>query len=48
MWYLTDEVTRRRYVNGTLQESTLDQILSTNDAIVSDFTVVSAVTICPL
>ena len=43
MWYLTDELTRRRYVNGTLQESTLDQILSTNDVIVSDFTVVSVV-----
>ena len=41
--YLTDEVTRRRYVNSTLQESTLDQILHTNDAIVSDFTVVSVV-----
>ena len=39
----TNEVTRHSYVNGTLQESTLDQILSTNDAIVSDFTVVSAV-----
>ena len=34
VWYFTDEVTRRRYVN---------QILSTNDAFVSDFTVVSAV-----
>ena len=37
VWYLTDEVTRRRYVNSTLQESALDQILSTN------YTVVSAV-----
>ena len=43
MWYLTDEVTRRRYVNSTLQESALDQILSTNYTIVSDSTVVSAV-----
>ena len=40
-WYITDEVTRRRMVNGILQESTLDQILSTSDAAVTDFNVVS-------
>ena len=31
-WYITDEVMWRRMVNGKLQESTLDQIFSTNDA----------------
>ena len=34
-WSLTNEVTRRRMVNGALQESLLDQILFTNDALVS-------------
>ena len=29
-WYFTDEITRRRMVKGVLQESLLDQILTTN------------------
>ena len=41
VWYITDEVTRRRVVNGILQESTLDQVLSTNQAIVNEVKVVS-------
>ena len=35
-WYLTNETTRRRLVGGSLQESLLDQVLSTNDSLVSD------------
>jgi hypothetical protein len=41
VWYITDEVTRRRVVDGKLQESTLDQVLSTNEAIVNDIEFVS-------
>ena len=40
-WSLTDEVTRRRLVNGVLQESTLDQIFSTNSDAIIDFEVFS-------
>ena len=40
-WYLTNEITRRRMVAGTLQESLLDQVLSTNDALVSSFKILS-------
>ncbi|KAL5259282.1 hypothetical protein ACHWQZ_G009657 [Mnemiopsis leidyi] len=35
-WYFTDEITRRRLVKHTLQESLLDQVLYSNDALVSD------------
>ena len=35
-WFLTNEITRRRIVNGVLQESTLDQVLFTNEALVTD------------
>ena len=41
VWYITDEVTRRRVVSGKLQESTLDQVLSTNEAIVNEVMIVS-------
>ena len=41
VWYITDEVTRRRVVGGKLQESTLDQVLSTNEAIVNEVMIVS-------
>ena len=40
-WYITEEVTRRRLVNGILQESTLDQVLSTNQALINQVAVVS-------
>ena len=40
-WSLTNEVTRRRMVNGALQESLLDQILFTNNALVSGFKILS-------
>ena len=33
-WHITDEITRRRLVDGILQESTLDQVFTSNDAIV--------------
>ena len=35
-WFLTNEITRRRLVNGVFQESTLDQVLLTNEALVTD------------
>ena len=40
-WLLTNEITRRRMVNGSLQESLLDQILFTNDALVSGFKILA-------
>ena len=40
-WYLTNEITRRRMVNGVLQESLLDQVLFTNDKLVSNVTLTS-------
>ena len=33
-WFLTNETTRRRLVNGVLQENILDQVLYTNEALV--------------
>ena len=33
-WHLLDEITGRRLVNGILQESLLDQVLYTNEALV--------------
>ena len=36
-WHVTDEITRRRVVSGVLQESTLDQVITSNDAIISSF-----------
>ena len=39
--YIIDEVTRRRVVNGKLQEGTLDQVLSTNEAIVNEVKIVA-------
>ena len=35
-WFLTNETTRSRLVNGVLQESILDQVLFTNEALVTD------------
>jgi len=40
-WHITGEITRRRVVNGVLQESTLDQVISSNDAIVNGVKIVS-------
>ena len=34
-WYFTKETTRRRLVKGALQESLLDQVLYTNDALIN-------------
>ena len=41
VWFITDEVTRRRVANGKLQESTLDQVLSTNEAIINEVNIVA-------
>ena len=35
-WLLTNEITRRRLVNAVLQESIIDQVLFTNEALVTD------------
>ena len=40
-WYSTTETTRRRIVNESLQESLLDQVLYTNDALINNCTVLS-------
>ena len=40
-WYFTNETTRRRLVKDTLQESLLDQVLYTNDALVNGCKIVS-------
>jgi hypothetical protein len=40
-WYFKTESTRRRLVNGVLQESLLDQILYTNDALVNSCKILS-------
>ena len=36
-WHITDETTRRRVVAGVLQESTLDQVFSSESSIVGSF-----------
>ena len=41
IWYITDQITRRRVVDGKLQESTLDQIFCTNEVFVNDFKIVA-------
>ena len=41
-WYLVNEITRRRMVKGVLQESLLDQVLYTNEALVSDIKLLSS------
>ena len=41
-WFLFDNtITRRRLVNGVLQESCLDNILSSNPSFINDVTIVS-------
>ena len=40
-WYFTDETTRQRLVKDTLQQSLLDQVLCTNDALVNRCELVS-------
>ena len=40
-WYLLDEITRRKLVNGVLQESLLDQVLYTNEALVTNVELLS-------
>ena len=41
-WFLTNETTRHRLVNGVLQESILDQVLFTNEALVTDIKLLSS------
>ena len=40
-WLLTDEITRRRVFGDTFQESTLDQLFTTNEAMISELNIVS-------
>ena len=41
LWYFTTETTRRRIVKDTLQESLLDQVLYTNEALINSCTALS-------
>ena len=41
VWHIYDEITRRRLVDGVLQESTLDQIFTSNDAMIEEVSVKS-------
>ena len=41
-WFLTNETTRRKLVNGVLQESIVDQVLFTNEALVTDVKLLSS------
>lgn len=41
VWSITNEITRRRVFGDSVQESTLDQVLSTNEAIINDFNIVA-------
>ena len=41
-WFLINETTRRRLVNGVLQESILDQVLFTNESLVTDVKLLSS------
>ncbi len=41
VWSITNEITRRRIVDSLVQESTLDQILCTNDAMISNVNLVA-------
>ena len=38
-WLLTDEVTRRRIVGDSVQESLLDQVLCTDDSLIHDYVI---------
>ena len=38
-WLLTDQVTRRRMVKDKLQESLIDQVFVTEEALVTDFNI---------
>ncbi len=38
-WLFTDQVTRRRLVGDSVQESLLDQVLCTEDALIRDFSI---------
>ena len=37
-WHITDEITRRRVLNNKMQESTLDQIFTSDSDIIKQFT----------
>ena len=38
-WLITDEVTRRRKVGSSIQESTLDQIFVSEESLISEFNI---------
>ena len=38
-WLLTDEITRRRIVGNSVQESLLDQVLCTDDSLINDYVI---------
>ena len=42
-WHITDQITRRRLVQGVLQESTLDQVFCSNDALINKVNITSPI-----
>ena len=40
-WSITDEITRRRMVGNTLQESTIDQVFSSEKSLITEFNILS-------
>ena len=41
VWLLKNDITRSRLINGVLQESLLDQVLTTNDAVFDEYKILS-------
>ena len=42
-WHITDQINRRRLVQGVLQESTLDQVFCSNDALINKVNIISPI-----
>ena len=40
-WSITDEITRRRMVGNTLQESSIDQVFSSEESLITEFNIFS-------
>ena len=38
-WLLTEEITRRRIVDNSVQKSLLDQVLCTDDSLIHDYVI---------
>ena len=40
-WSITDKITRRRMVGNTPQESTIDQVFSSEESLITEFNIFS-------